>query len=167
MAALERQRGGPVIITFGLGQARLREFHHDERNMFFSDWVRSYREAAAVHGCPSAVYDKEQRALIDRLLARRDVSVICAVNPEDQTQVYGWCCAEPGIVHYLYVKSIYRQHGLATAMLATATTPLKFFTHNARRHVDKLAAAFGAHYNPYLLHRGDENAERKILQRSA
>lgn len=131
-------------------------------------WVQEMRHASTARGIPDQVYFPEQRRLVLGLLQR--AAVVVAHNPDDEHHVYGVACVEGGgptpVLHWLYVKSVYRQVGLGGALLdhalgpvaeraAAAVTQLtKLFTHRAE-HGGRpdLLARWKLVPNPYLLTR--------------
>ena len=56
----------------------------------------------------------------------RGTRFLVAANPEDEDQIFGWVCFEDNIVHYIFVKPIYRDQGIARSLFAgsglTSTT---------------------------------------------
>lgn len=77
-----------------------------------------------IHSClPSQRRDWGNNAFklrrrIDALI-RRGSEVKVAIFPEDGDVILGWACAEPpSVLHYVYVKEVYRRQGVAATLLA-------------------------------------------------
>jgi GNAT superfamily N-acetyltransferase len=62
-----------------------------------------------------------QHALIDTLLLR-GAEVVCAVNPRDLMQVFGYAVVrrEPRVLYWVYVRARFRQEGVAQRLLEDA-----------------------------------------------
>ena len=60
------------------------------------------------------------RRITDRIYAlrRRKASFSVAVDPEHTDQILGWACAEHPILHYVFVKELYREQGIGLFLLA-------------------------------------------------
>lgn len=84
-----------------------------------NSWLRSLRNAPQVQGIPNNTYYYQHHKLLEQLIPRSVVLVICNENDEDQ--ILGWCCAEVVdtalVVHYVYIKHPFRKLGLATRLV--------------------------------------------------
>ena len=132
-----------------------------------SSWLRSFRDGAFVRGVPSTLYYRYHHKVISALLSR--AVTLVAVNAEDDDQILGWLCAElvegPSlVVHYAYVKEVFRKQGLAKRLLDVfmkADNPVVVqYTHRtfAVKKIRDKAEEEGREpfmkgwiYNPYLL----------------
>ena len=98
----------------------------------FSSWLKSYHNSNFALSIPSTMYFKEQHKLIEQIITRS--TVLVAVNPEDQSQIYGWICADTAgavpIIHYLYVKHPYRKFGLGRMLVDLISTEPFIYTHD-------------------------------------
>jgi len=122
----------------------LRPVQDSDVRFISETWRRHYELSPIVQvqkqdgGMTDEMYRKRQDVLIGRLLGGE--SALVAAAPDDPTFLYGWLCglSDPitGIVwiHYAFVKSEFRRHGIFRALLAAlgadqAEAPQIFYTH--------------------------------------
>jgi GNAT superfamily N-acetyltransferase len=94
--------------------------------LVYATWLNNYR-----HGSKQAsrmehhAYFAHQRSVIDRLMLRDDTRFTCAADPDEPRRVYGWIsyttAGDVPVVHYLYVKNLYRRFGIARALARSAS----------------------------------------------
>lgn len=81
----------------------------------FNSFLKSYRDSSAVSGIPNSIYYKEMHAIVERMLTRSNVVIVC--DPGEPGIVFGYGVAEVVkddlILHWLYVKHSFRNFGLA------------------------------------------------------
>lgn len=95
-----------------------RPARESDKNFILNSWLRSYRKNVTWYcraRLSSTEYFEGHRSIVYGALETSDVSVLC--DPEDDDQIYGWCChrrlnSDSVIVHFLYVKAPYRGFGL-------------------------------------------------------
>ena len=140
-----------------------------DMNVVIHSWVQELRHSGLSRSVPDVVYFPEQRQLVMSLVRASQTVVAC--NPEDSNHVFGYACGIRGadmpgssvggsVLHWLYVKSVYRKVGLGALLLeallgpiaerdaAYWTQPSKF----AGLRPDVLAR-WKLVPNPYVLHR--------------
>lgn len=106
----------------------VRPLRDDERHMVFSDWIRSYRRGSVdVAGVDPARFHVGMDRRVRRLLASSIVNV--AVHSDVPDSVLGWCCASGEVIHYVYVKSDARRHGIATELVMGTAPHARFHSH--------------------------------------
>jgi GNAT superfamily N-acetyltransferase len=124
----------------------IRPAEEGDTALLFNSWLRSYRDSPRVNGTPSALYYRYHHPLVTRVLARPESSVLCAVDPRKPDRIHGWLCFEWAgsvlVVHYLYVKQIWRRKGIARLLAETAGlergTPVAYtFESKAAPHLAK------------------------------
>ena len=119
-------------------------------------WLHSFREGDMVEGVPNQVYFHNHHKVIESILKRATVLVLCL--PEDPNVILAWICVEAHenglVIHYLYVKNEFRKNRLGSKLLAEVLTseapPVVFCTHRVR----PMGVEFrkrGYIYNPYML----------------
>ena len=106
----------------------------------------------------NAVYTVEQGEVLSRVMDSADVWV--AVSPDDTWQILAFIIAGRArsalVLHYVYVKRVYRRLGLATQILKTMAGDRRklVFTHRTAgwdRWVPQLVAdGYDLQFNPYL-----------------
>lgn len=127
-----------------------------------NSWLKSFRDADWVKGCPNSVYYGFQHRIIEHLIPRS--VVLCAVNEDDIDQILGWCAAEVVeagegarvlVVHYVYVKHPFRKLGIAKTLvesLIAAEHPVAtMYTHKTLVCPKMRLRDRGLVYNPYIM----------------
>lgn len=97
-----------------------REGEPEDNNFIINSWIKSYRKYSSVS---NDVYYVEQEKLIKSILKRNWTSVNIACNPEDYGQIYGYIVTDAAavpIVHYCFVKQVFRGMGIATHLFHDA-----------------------------------------------
>lgn len=84
----------------------------------YKAWLNSYQAPAMrMWALDARSYYRRMRMRVDALL-RRGADLRMAVDPDDRNVILGWGCAEPPVLHYVYVKEAYRHQGIALTLLA-------------------------------------------------
>lgn len=95
-----------------------RDAEEGDTNFILSSWLKSFRDSEFAKEMSNAVYFAGHQRLVKDAIARS--RIVVAVNPGDPRQIYGWICFEQKgdyqVLHYFYVKEIYRGFGLGTKL---------------------------------------------------
>lgn len=99
---------------------------------------------------PRDVYDAEHYKVIESLL--RHAQFLVAELEDAPGEALGWICFEPHVLHYVYVKQMYRREWVATHLAARTPPGIRHCSHFTRvsTHVSFLSRLT---YNPYLAFR--------------
>ena len=88
----------------------------------YTDWLKAHRGSFAARGAWNSLYfsDEGQRGVIHGCVQRGRVLVAC--SPDHEDQILGWACDEAvtggkQVLHYVYVKHMWRKGGLCRALL--------------------------------------------------
>lgn len=140
----------------GLLHPRLVHISHDHWSLVMDSWTRQIRHCEPWRGMTSQEFGIH-RDLVTRLASQ--CVPVAAVSPTDPGLVYGWICGavlQPvglQILHMVYVRSMYRQRGVATVLLShlfpdlgRRPIHLTHWTRAARYH----QARWQLKHNPYL-----------------
>lgn len=97
----------------------------DELKFVFDAWSNSFRKSPWAGCIPNHLYDQVSRETARTILDRGAV-VLVAVTPIDGQEgrrVMGFVVVEPNrnVLHFLYVKEMYRRLGIGRALLEAAT----------------------------------------------
>lgn len=115
----------------------------------YSSWLKSYAKALGGTAGPRAAYFASQHERIERLLARPGTQVLVACDPSDAREVWGYVVLEVrpqgNVVHWAYVKQMFRRFGFGTELLRRAA-PVQH-SHQTAAGL-KLAARFSSTYAP-------------------
>lgn len=125
----------------------------DDVPFVFSSWLKSYREE--MRDVPGKVYFHHHQALIQKLLEKAAVYV--AANAEDPSQILGYLACQNIrgvlVVHYLYVKAPFRNHGIASSLLQRARAGVVGIQHSHQTDAGaRLMKHVSSVFNPYLAH---------------
>jgi len=129
----------------------------DDDPLVFDSWMK----ACTMSGDPRFRWPLEARKLHRALIAEllRECPAKVAAHPEHATVLYGWICGgltDSGlqVLHMIFVRKGWREHGIGTALLKTLFPALGereiYYTHRtqgARRMEKKLQGI----WYPYLL----------------
>jgi hypothetical protein len=85
----------------------LRSGKREDRALIGHSWTMSYEGAPAVRGAERDHYREEMRRLIDRILAKATVRVMCDAKDEDT--IVGWVAFTGSELHYGFVKDEFRK----------------------------------------------------------
>ena len=130
----------------------------EDAGLILNSWLKSYRNGwmqsdrsnPPIKNVRGDIFFKEHHSAILDIL--KSAKIICAVSKDDENQIYGWICLEGDTVHYIYVKQIYRNYGIASDLLehALGDTEEFFYTHYP---FIETSLTVGGVYNPYKIHR--------------
>lgn len=132
-----------------------------ERNFVIDSWLRSYEKSEFAH-VVGRRYVLEHRACILRALDATSVVTLLACDLDDPDLVLGFICYEaPSVLHYIYVKSVFRRSGISRYLLEStvlAEADVLTCTHWTPSAMCIRAGA-ARRFNPYPFLRGpvDEN----------
>lgn len=134
----------------------------DDRAFLFKSWLRSYRNSCGWES--NTVYYWHRHKLIEHLWDDPTAVWLVAVSPKDPTMIYGFLCGEATdagyVVHYTFVRQVFRKVGIATALVCALqgqlepdvekldTTTITHMTPAARAIIRGKYANL-AIYNPY------------------
>jgi GNAT superfamily N-acetyltransferase len=143
----------------------VREVNADDINFILSSWTKSYRHSYFAQKIPNGIYFDEHKKVIAKSLLSSKVFVACL--EEEPDQILGYICFDSNkyrgilVVHYLFVKHLYRRFGVGKKLIAAAKEDARHKT-DLPIIVTHTTSAFkrlegdGFVYNPYLM-LGDNN----------
>lgn len=127
----------------------------DDISFIYSTWLKSYRTGSGL-GLASGkhAYFLLYNSIIDQILKRDGVIPTIAADPGEPQVIYGYLVAEPGVVHYIYVKEAFRKFGIASDLYKRCGKP-KIITHRTRE-ITPLLEKYALTCNPaFLFQQGD------------
>lgn len=133
-------------------QVDIRPARAGDERLILSSWLESFRDCSRTANLvPKPFYFPLQREVSTALLRRGEVLVAC--NPMDADQIFGWAVVEriarKPVLHYVYVKQLFRRMGIASALLNAADCVGGFYTHHTV-HAPAISRRFRLTLNPYL-----------------
>ncbi len=118
-----------------------REATEGDINFIFASWLKSYRNSPDAARIRTRVYYLHQHPRIEQILLRS--KTIVASTKDDPNHIVGYIVIEkPNTLHYIYVKQIYRNLGIAKQLLSQILDhppDVLTYTHStaAARHILK------------------------------
>jgi len=135
-----------------------RPLAEEDRSFIYSSWLKSYRNGTGCRNVDNSIYFFNHHKVVESLLQRAKTIVCC--NSDDPKVIYGYVVYEEVegsfVLHYVYVKNIYRKLGLAKKMLAETKhdfNVLGCYTHQTGVGIAK-EEKYNLLYHPYLLING-------------
>lgn len=90
-----------------------------DMNFVYSTWLKGvYHGSDLLKNVKRAVYFENYPKYIAAVLARPTVEVKVAALAEDKDVILGYAVVQPGVVHWVYVKSAWRKQNVAKTLLA-------------------------------------------------
>lgn len=110
--AVKKISGGSVVV-------RTMRKESADLNFIYSSWLKSY--LSSKDNVEKRDYFKTETAKIDDVLSREGAKVLMAVSVDDENLIFGYVVAEilPKVnyLHYIYVKQVFRELGIARALV--------------------------------------------------
>lgn len=142
---------------------RIRKAEGSDIGFIFSSWLKSYRDSFFAQNITTTIFFSEHHKVIERLLKGCDVYVAC--NENDVAELYGFICGERieglFVLHYVYVKQMFRSLGIGTTLLNMFEhdpSVASLYTHH-NKVATKLAAKYSMVHSPYLALTPDYRSE--------
>lgn len=128
------------------GLIRVRLAVQDDLRFVCASWFESYWKLNAKStGVAYEEYKHGQDRRIRKALERSKVQVLYASEIPDE--LLGFSVVEGPILHYAYVKSVYRREGLASKLCEGT----HYYTHRTAKAGQAFCAYLNLKYDPYLL----------------
>ena len=109
---------------------KVRSAKGSDLNFIYSTWLESFRyDSHLGRSCRNVIYFDQYPRVVDYILVRSKVLVVC--YPQDEDVIFGYIVYEPMIAHYLFVKQAFRNLGIAKMLYIAAGEP-KVYTHQTR-----------------------------------
>lgn len=87
-----------------------------DRAFIAKTWAETFRANPAEKRIEEGIFRRGVYRCIEAILERAIVR--CAVPPSDDGVLYGYAVLEPGCIHMVYVRRVWRKMGLARRLLA-------------------------------------------------
>jgi len=129
----------------------------------FNSWLKSYNHHAIYpFRIPTEIYYKAHHDIVERILKSNTVLIAC--DAKDETSIYGYIVAglTSGIptIHYVYVKSLFRKLGIATALMNCLDANMDYailISHMSKAFEKSFQTKGNFIYNPYLVTESIDN----------
>lgn len=118
-------------------------------------WIRSYARSSYAGPYDHEILPKAIKATILKLIARQSVKLVIVSNSDNPDQIWGFVCYQTNqeypILHFLYVKELFRGMGLGLGMVALAKENKHgFLRYTFRTQACNKFLAQDARYRPHL-----------------
>lgn len=121
-----------------------------------NSWLKCYRDNGPIaQNVPNTIYFTSHHKLLQKIIKRS--TLLVAVNDTDESQIYGYACAERieghFVLHFVYVKQQFRKMGIGSSLLNTfehETSSVGIFTHYTRM-AEKMHLKYNMIYHPYVI----------------
>lgn len=137
----------------------LRLAEPNDISFIYATWLNSYRTGSGL-GLASGkqAYYLTYNCVIDNILSREGTKTLVAVDPAENSVIYGYLVASSTAIHYAFVKEAFQRLGIARSLyeklfgLYSALWPdsTPFITHKTRALVPILKK-YPLTYNPTLI----------------
>ena len=91
----------------------IRDMRDDDWYFACKSWKHTYRHQE--EHVPLHIYAPEMTSRIERY--KRKGMFFIACDPKDTDYILGWACLGDEVVHYVYVRNMYRECGVATEII--------------------------------------------------
>lgn len=100
----------------------IRVANGDDRPFILDSWSKSTKEEVYAGNIPNHMVMAVLSVAVTQLM-ERGAKILVAHNPERESQIVGWLCAEQGrgteiVMHAIYCKRPFRRMGIAKQLLA-------------------------------------------------
>ena len=137
-----------------------RPYEPQDVNFIQSSWGSSYYKGGEFHKWLTPdTFHNYHRPIREKILSQPTLAIIVCCSSEDKNQIIGWIAVEPlymtdkFIVHYVYVKQLYKGEGIAKDLFHRSV-PHKpiYFSHMTDKAWKILAKHEGDYfYSPHLI----------------
>lgn len=137
-----------------MGEIAFRPYKESDLNFIRSSWSSSYyRGADYTKFMSPKEFNDQHRPIRDELLLSPNVAIIIACNPNDEDLILGWILVETKedqfILHYLYVKEVFRREGLGRELVRKAINDNKVQVTHMTGRAQKIIRSFKAKYKDF------------------
>lgn len=128
-------------------------------NFIFSTWMESFRYGSTpIKTTPKSIYFSRYQTVLDHILGKDEVHTVVACSPEEPDVILGYLVYEtPNIVHYSFVKEVFRNIGVAKSLLEHLGPSYKTFTHRTDMLEKYMRNKPEWRYDPFLLYQRSGN----------
>lgn len=129
----------------------IREALASDIPFIFNSWL-SVMRAETPKDISNDIFFSNHHKLVEKALMRSRTCV--AVNPEDHNQIYGFIVGtkKPCVLHFAYVKGIFRRMGIANQLISTLFDKEKEAECSQKAFgIEFISRKIKTKFNPYLI----------------
>lgn len=127
----------------------------EDRPFIFNSWLKAFRKGTLSANVDNSIYYTNHHSLVERILSKSKTIICC--NSDDPSIIYGYVTYQEVdgqfVLHFVYVKHIYRKLGLARQLLAETGHDFNLlgcYTHQTNVGIVK-EEKYNLVYHPYIL----------------
>jgi hypothetical protein len=119
-------------------------------NFILSSWAESFRKSPWSGALSDKLYFDSCRAHVEEVLSRPTCQVLCLVAPGEKPphDILGYACWQPGVLHYVYVKHLFRKTGIAKSLLSRIGITGGIYTFKTRAAIEYTRGHGGWKHDP-------------------
>lgn len=111
----------------------VREVQEADNNFIMATWLKGlYFGNSWFREIPQDIYFRNYHAVIEKIVSRPKVRIKVACLELMPDAVLGYCVYEGPIIHWIFVKSSYREVGIAKMIVPDGITQCSHITHIGR-----------------------------------
>lgn len=137
-----------------------RDANEGDMAFIYNSWLESFYDNSPLGDMPKSFFIKNYRNVIDNILITNDIKMEIACKTDEPHVIFGYCIADeysaPPALHYVYVKELMRNFGVAASLLSRIKTfqpgEKIFCTHRTEIGKKILKKYSDIIYNPFLLY---------------
>ena len=131
----------------------IRSVNESDLPFIYSTWINAMRyDSPLGKTCRVTIFTKEYVKVIDSILDLDTTNILIACHVEDPYIIFGYLVYQPNLIHFTYVKDIFRQMGICKSLAEVAKiTPSAVFTNKTMSITPILNKYLYLEYNPFIL----------------
>ena len=128
---------------------KIRDFKEEDRAFVMSTWLRGlYYGNGFFAVMPKDVFMENYKKYLDLLINKSVIKIACLVDDEDTILGYSVLSTDLAVLHWIFIKKLFRQKGVARTL---CPSNLKYFSHFTDLGLQLKNKLNGAVFNPFAL----------------
>lgn len=133
----------------------LRNARKSDLDFIYATWLNSFHYDSWTKSIRKSIFFDHYSKVITNLI--KDATIIVACLKDEENVICGYIVSEkPNLIHYLYVKEVFRKLGIANDLYEYSFHKDQdiIITHKTRSVHDILRSKENIKFNPFLLFKG-------------
>jgi len=141
-----------------LNNIKIRPYTKDDYAFVKSTWIKNQALNVPFKSMRHSDFFSTYSPIIDNKLNELDILIAC--NPDLEDQAFAYLVREHRTLHFIYVKRLYRNMGIASFLLRVPNLKLENYTHQSSdKYFWQLIKKYKITYNPFLFWRQKDDEE--------
>lgn len=126
----------------------MRRYQSTDESFVYATWLKGlYFGNELINQVPQKLYYKAYHQVIERILERPQVQVVCACLKEDPDVILSYCVTEEErVLHWVFTKSGFREMGIAKSIIPSTIEYVTTLT-----KLGKIVKPKSWIFNPFLI----------------